>query len=113
MGVNHFDFGLSAHREVTDEEMEQILAVIRAAPKPVLIHCQMGADRTGLVSALYLYSIKEKSAAEAGRELSMRYGHFPYLFWRDTKAMDDSFWRYVSNHTARAEMKLQPKLVSP
>ena len=106
LGVKHFDFGLSAHREVTDEEMDQILAIIRAAPKPVLIHCQMGADRTGLVSALCLYSIEQKPSAEAGRELSMRYAHFPYLFWRDTGAMDNSFWRYVRNDVHRASAQI-------
>ena len=48
-GVQHFDYALSASHELKDEEMDQILATIRNAPKPILIHCKSGSDRTGLV----------------------------------------------------------------
>ena len=98
LGVQHFDFPLLAGREVTDAEMDQLLAVINGAPKPMLIHCKSGADRTGLVGALYLYSLEGKSPHLAGRELTVFCGHVPYLFWRDTIAMDRSFWRYVGKH---------------
>jgi len=99
LGVRHFDFALEAGRELKDEEMDQILAMIDNAPKPMLIHCKSGADRTGLVGALYLYSVEGKSSALAGRELTVLCGHIPYLFWRDTSAMDRSFWRYVNSHS--------------
>lgn len=98
LGVRHFDFELSASREVSDQEMEKILATIEHAPKPVLIHCKSGADRTGLVGALYLYGLERQSASEAGKQLTIFCGHIPYLFWRDTVAMDRSYWRYVSHH---------------
>ena len=98
MGVRHYDFDLSASREVSDKEMETILATLDRAPKPVLIHCKNGADRTGLVGALYLYGLKRQSADEAGKQLTIFCGHVPYLFWRDTVAMDRSYWRYVKNH---------------
>jgi len=111
--VKHFDFALSAGREVTDPEIENILTIIRTSPKPVLIHCQAGADRTGLISALYLYGIEGKAADEAGRELSIRYGHFPYLFWGNTGAMHYSFRRYVSNHANHAKSSLPPQAASP
>ena len=102
LGVRHFDFELSASQELTDAEMQQILAIISNAPKPMLIHCKSGADRTGLVSALYLYSLEGKSAREADRELSVFTAHVPYLFWEDTSAMDRSFWRYVGSHSQPA-----------
>jgi protein tyrosine/serine phosphatase len=98
LGVRHYDFALEAGRELKNEEMDQILAMIDSAPKPMLIHCKSGADRTGLVGALYLYSLEGKSSALAGRELTVLCGHVPYLFWRDTIAMDRSFERYVSLH---------------
>ena len=98
LGLEHFDFALSAGQEVKDAEMDQILATIEKAPKPMLIHCKSGADRTGLVGALYLYKFEGQTAESADRELTLLCGHFPYLFWRDTVAMDHSFWRYVGNH---------------
>ena len=98
LGVMHFDYELSASTELTDTEMDQIMALIKDAPKPMLIHCKSGADRTGLVGALYLYSVEGKSARDADRELTVFCGHVPYLFWEDTKAMDRSFWHYVGTH---------------
>jgi protein tyrosine/serine phosphatase len=99
LGVQHFDYALSASRELTDEEMDEILATIRAAPKPILIHCKSGSDRTGVAGALYLYSLEGRPAPLAGRQLTVLYGHIPHFLWSETVAMDNSFWRYVKNHT--------------
>lgn len=95
-GVAHYDIPLSSKRFVGDKQVEEILAVLRDAPKPLLIHCKSGADRTGLVSALYRYAIEHAEPAEADKQLSLAYGHFPYLTSR-TGAMDDSFWAFVGH----------------
>lgn len=94
-GIAHYDYGLSAERLVSVAQAEEILLVIRNAPKPIMIHCKSGSDRTGLVSALYLFS-RGVDAKNAGRELSLRYGHFPYLMG-GTGAMDDSFHAYAGD----------------
>lgn len=94
LGLVHYDYSLSARRFVTPRQIADILGIIRQAPKPLLVHCMSGADRAGLVSALYEYAIAGEGADEADRQLSLAYGHFPYLTSR-TVAMDDSFWSYV------------------
>jgi len=94
LGLAHFDYPLSSKRFVTSQQIEEILDIVRQAPKPILIHCKSGADRSGLVAALYRYSETGASAADADRELSLVYGHFPYLTSR-SGAMDDSFWAFV------------------
>jgi protein tyrosine phosphatase (PTP) superfamily phosphohydrolase (DUF442 family) len=93
LGVVHYDYAISAKHIVSVRQEEEILQIIRNAPKPILIHCQGGSDRTGLVSALYRFSEGE-DAKEAKQELSPRYGHFPY-FSSETGAMDKSFRDYV------------------
>lgn len=98
LGVEYFAFSLSDRQEVTDEQMENILAAIRRAPKPLLIHCKLGADRTGLVAALYHYGIEGQSAAVADGELTVGYGHMPAGLGLGASAMDRSFWHYASNH---------------
>jgi protein tyrosine/serine phosphatase len=103
LGLAHFDYPLSSKRLVTTAQIEEILDIVRTAPKPLLIHCKSGADRSGLVAALYRYSETGASAADADRELSLVYGHFPYLMSR-TGAMDDSFWAFVHN-SARASAR--------
>ena len=94
-GIAHYDYGLSAERFVSVAQAKEILLAIRNAPKPILIHCKSGSDRTGLVSALYLFS-RGVDAKSAERELSLRFGHFPYLVG-ETGAMDDSFHAYVGD----------------
>ena len=100
--VVHYDFGISASQELRVQDMDEIARLLQAAPKPVLIHCAGGADRSGLASALYLYAIAGKPAQEADRELSMWNGHVP-LLRPSVSAMDHSFWRYVSNRVSRAQ----------
>ena len=93
--VAHFDYALSARQKVSPEQIAEILAIIRTAPKPLLVHCKAGADRTGLISAVYEFEVEGKTPQEADQQLAIRYGHFPYLTSK-TSAMDDSFWSYVN-----------------
>ncbi len=98
MGVPHHDFALSAGRRLGVAEMDSIVQALKAAPKPILIHCNGGADRSALVSALYCYSILEEPASQADRQLTPFYGHIPYFHWRYSVAMDESFALYVQAH---------------
>ncbi|MFF2321183.1 dual specificity protein phosphatase family protein [Agrobacterium sp. NPDC058088] len=81
LGLNHIDFGMSASRELDMNQVNQLVAIMRDAPKPILIHCKSGADRTGLATALYLARVARLSEKEAESQLSIRYGHvsIPYL----------------------------------
>ena len=99
-GVVHYDLPLSANSLVDPATMARITALLRSAPKPVLIHCQSGADRSGLVAAIYEYAIAARSPAEAAAQLSLRYGHVPYL-WSRTGAMDKSFENFLRENAAR------------
>lgn len=90
LGLVHIDYGISANLPVSLEKMHRILELLDKAPKPVLIHCKSGADRTGLVSALYL-AANGQSESRARSELSVRYGHLPFFgVAGNTQAMDDS-----------------------
>ncbi len=94
------DYALSAEHDVTQAQMDELLRIVGAAPKPLLIHCNAGADRTGLVSALYQVS-HGVPAAQAATQLSLRYGHFPWL-WSKTGAMDRSFAVFLEHRAASA-----------
>lgn len=75
LGIRHIDFRMSARRGITKEEAWRLIEVMEQAPKPLLIHCESGADRSGLASALYLAAVKRYGEAVAERQLSIRYGH--------------------------------------
>lgn len=75
-----FDFMMSDKKELNQERVKQLVEVMRSAPKPLLIHCKAGADRTGLAAALYLAVITHQDEALAEKQLSLYYGHIPLPF---------------------------------
>ena len=90
LGITHIDFRMSARRELTMDQFNQIMDVLQKAEKPILVHCMSGSDRSGLISALYLAGIAKLGEAPAESQLSFRYGHIP-LSISPSSAMDRSF----------------------
>lgn len=95
-GATLVDLKMSATQEPPDGLVLQLIEIMRTAPRPLLIHCKAGADRTGLASALYELLIAHKAPDEAAGQLSFWYGHLP-LLRGDTEAMDRTFWR-IADH---------------
>ncbi|PWW02269.1 protein tyrosine/serine phosphatase [Hoeflea marina] len=88
LGITHIDFPMSS-REVLDiDRIHEVIALMRTSPKPILIHCMGGADRSGLASALYLGFVAERTEGEAGRQLSLYFGHFAVPVLSKAYAMD-------------------------
>lgn len=73
----------------TSVELRQLLGVLEPCPKPVLIHCQSGIDRSGIVAAICLLLLDESgSLAQARAHLGWRYGHMP---WSENAAVQERF----------------------
>lgn len=100
MGVGFINYRMSAKKELTPAQMAELAHILKSAPKPVLIHCGSGSDRSGLACALYLYE-EGRSPAEVAGQLSLRFGHFPYL-WSGSWAMDDSLKAHAENSPSSA-----------
>ena len=56
------------HRHL-DDHVAEVLAIIQEAPKPVLISCRAGVDRTGVIAAAYRILVDGKSQEEAIKEM--------------------------------------------
>ncbi len=56
----------------------ELIALLRDMPKPLLVHCKSGADRTGLAVTLYLHVVRGRPLSEARKALSWRYAHFSW-----------------------------------
>lgn len=81
----HYDLGLDAEAAPSPSDMAELLRIFRTAPRPVLMHCQAGADRSGLAAAIWKMVIDGASKSTAKKQLSIRFGHLPV---GPTRALD-------------------------
>lgn len=56
------------HRHL-DEHVAKVLGIIEQAPKPVLVSCRAGVDRTGIIAAAYRVLIQGMSRQKAIAEM--------------------------------------------
>ncbi|MFP5390976.1 MAG: tyrosine-protein phosphatase [Gammaproteobacteria bacterium] len=84
---------------ISDRKVAAALKAIRTAEQDgvVLLHCQHGADRTGLVSAMYRILFQGRSKADAWEEL--KHGGYGYhSMWRNI----ETYLRVVDLDAVRA-----------
>lgn len=89
LGIKLITFEMSAKRRMSPDRARDLIQVLSRAPKPMLIHCNGGADRAGLAASLYLAGVARIPEETAEGQLSILYGHIPLI--SRAKAMDDSF----------------------
>lgn len=93
LGLSQEDVFLSAGRLPPAQEIRRLVAILDRAEPPILIHCQHGADRTGLAARLALLLLTDASFEETASALGFRYTH---IRLGRTARMDDFFDLYVS-----------------
>ena len=87
----NYDIALSSSDEPSKAQSARIMGIIRTAPRPILIHCRAGADRSGLVAAMWKVAVDNEPKSEAKKQLTLLCGHIP-LFGR--VAMDSFFEKW-------------------
>ncbi|HEX3152809.1 MAG TPA: tyrosine-protein phosphatase [Gemmataceae bacterium] len=100
LGISQEDITTSANHLPSPGEIRRLIEVFDRAEHPIVIHCQQGADRTGLASAMYQLLYTDATYAEARRQCSPRYGH---LAIHTAAAMDEFFDLYERWLQARGE----------
>lgn len=78
LGFFVMDIPMSAF-SVSEEDVVKALGAIQAAPKPVLVHCQYGSDRAGVIMAMYRVVIQNWTKEDALAEMTQ--GGFRFHFW--------------------------------
>jgi protein tyrosine/serine phosphatase len=91
LGIKHVDFAMNASVEMGPDKAAELVALMRDMPKPLLVHCRHGSDRTGLAMALYLATVHNVGEEEAEGQLSLWYGHFAIPYLSDAWPMDRSW----------------------
>ena len=82
-GVAFYNISMNASCLPRREDIQKLIWIYEHAQKPFYLHCQGGADRTGLATAVYKM-LKGESNKKALNNLSVRYGHIK----RKNPAMD-------------------------
>lgn len=105
LGVAHIDVRISARELPPPAEAALLMAALHDAPRPLLVHCKNGADRSGLACAAYLIAERGVDAPTAASDqLHLWYGHMPV---GATQAMDRFFTMYKSSaHTPASALSL-------
>ena len=78
LGLTMVDAKLWARHASGRRRILSAIEAIRAAEKPLVFHCKSGADRTGLMGAIYLLVFENATIAEARKQLGLRYLHLKF-----------------------------------
>ncbi len=91
------------------ENLIKLLDAFKTAPRPILIHCLAGVDRTGEASAIYQMLYMGKSKEEALEMLTPDYGHlekrFPAKRYFIDHVWQDETWAKVDYNPCLGQYK--------
>jgi len=76
--IQYYSFRFVAHSLPNCTQLDALIEALKAAPRPLLLHCKGGADRTGFASALALSIEKNSSLSELKHQFSLLYGVIPF-----------------------------------
>ena len=77
-GVEMIDFTISSRAVPNYETIRAADALFAQARHPILFHCKSGADRAGVMAALYLLLHAGSDIDTAAKQLSLRYLHLKH-----------------------------------
>jgi len=75
-GIAHFDAMLDSRKLPTRQMLTALIAAFDAAPRPFMLKCSGGQDRTSFAAALYLVHRRGWTAMAAAKA---QFARFPYL----------------------------------
>lgn len=101
LGLRHYNVRLSSKSLPTIMQLHRLVHIIETAPKPILIHCAGGADRTGLASAMSLLLLAHPDNDAIVDEISWQYDVISpktigyqvfqnYFQWVNARALQDN-----------------------
>jgi protein tyrosine/serine phosphatase len=95
LGLKLEDYQVRSRAAPAKDEVLGARDLFQRVEYPILLHCKSGADRAGLMSALYLIAHENVPVAEAREQLALRFGH---IRQSDTGILDYFFERYLADN---------------
>lgn len=84
--------------DISTEEIIEVMKAIKEGPKPVLIHCRHGSDRTGLMVGLYRVIFENWDKEAAVDELKNGGYGYHKMFKSIPQTLLDADIDYIKNH---------------
>ena len=91
LGMRLENIKLNARNAPQSAAINAVVDCLGKMEKPLLFHCKSGADRAGLVSAIYLMVYEGVSVQEAMKQLSFRHVHLDFTA---TGVLDYFLWTF-------------------
>lgn len=98
-----------AASKVTEADVEACLRLIQDAPKPVLVHCWHGSDRTGIIVAAYRIVYQGWSVEAAEKEFrDEAYGYHEFWYGNLIELLRNTDWDAMRNRLQQPTASAQP-----
>ena len=94
-GIKLVNFVARSREAPRREDIHAARKMFAEIEYPILMHCKSGADRAGIMSALYLILHRGVPVDVAARQLSLRFGHIQQA---DTGILDFMLARYLADN---------------
>ncbi|MBR4612448.1 MAG: dual specificity protein phosphatase family protein [Kiritimatiellae bacterium] len=92
-----YEFPLAAG-SITGSDLVKILQIVKTAPKPILIHCWHGSDRTGTAIAACRIVFEGWSVEQAISEfMDRKYGHHEMIYKNLPQLLRNTDWEKIRN----------------
>lgn len=95
-GALQVDVAMASDQWMSRVQLDAVLELLRTAPRPLLIHCEWGAERTGLTSALAVLLTPGGSVEAARGQFSTRFLFLPVKDGRMMIAHLDQYARWLA-----------------
>jgi protein tyrosine phosphatase (PTP) superfamily phosphohydrolase (DUF442 family) len=99
LGVEMFYIPIGVSELPTRPDMIRIISALDHAPRPILVHCKTGADRTGLASVLLAMQAGESFQQAKDAQLRLRFGHVGHI----GDDVDDVLTQYDQDRAAEGK----------
>ena len=76
--IQMLNIGFGSHELPQNNRLNQLVDALLSAPRPILLHCYRGADRSGMASAIALILNDASSLETIEKQFSWRFGVVPY-----------------------------------
>ncbi len=115
LGLDFYDMAMESRGAPHKDRILRLAEIYQTMRGPALVHCKSGADRAGLAAGLFVV-IEGGTAAQALKQLSLRFGHikqsntgildaFFLTYQRDGEAKGKSFLDWVREDYSEDELR--------